>query len=558
MSKKQIHSLKIKIIFLLSFLIISVSVILSIIYIQNLNILVSSNITLFSKTMMQKEEKELQNKIDLAYNVLNMYYKKTTPTYIEEAVKKELNSHQDQLFNQLNNIYNIYKNKESTKKLQSRLKEVVKYARYSNNGYFWINDMNYKMIMHPIKPEYNKQTFIKTPLVPFVKLGVNTLKEKNKNSIFIKYKFYNPTTKKYEFKISLVRIFKPFNWVIGTGRYLSDVTPYIQQQALKDIQAFRYGENGYFWINDMNYKMIMHPIKPEYNSKVFINSIEVPFVSLGIDSLIKCKKDFTIIKYKFYNPSTKKYEDKLSVVKMFKPWGWVIGTGVYLDNINRSIKKVEENKYKEQSNFILKIILISCFIIVFILISAYYLTDKFIVMPMLLLSDEKKYFEEISQIDFLTNILNRRAFYQEIEKCFSYAKRNNLSVSVMMLDIDFFKKVNDTYGHEAGDKVLQTLSKIIQEIIREEDIFGRLGGEEFGLCVLNSNTDILYKIAQKIRFSVEKKNIIYKDKVIKITISIGAYNLDPNLEDFQEAFNKADKALYKAKETGRNKVELYK
>jgi len=557
MMLKTINSLKVKITILLSILIIFVSFTLTAIYIQNLNTLVNSNVSLVSKTMIENEKKELQNKVDLASNILEMYYKRATPDYMEDVVKKRLVSHQEQLFHQLNSIYNLYKDIESKTNLKHRLEKIVKYARYGNNGYFWINNMDNMMVMHPIKPSYDNKIFIDTPLVPFVQLGVDRLKKEKKDSVFIKYKFYNPATKLYEFKVSLVKRFKPYDWVIGTGRYISDVTPLVKQQALKSIQASRYGKNGYFWINDTNYKMIMHPIKPEYNNKIFIDSAEVPFVSLGVDSLKNTLKDSSVIKYSFYNPATGKYEDKLSIVKIFKPWNWIIGTGVYLNGINKSIEDVKKNKTIEEHKLIVNIITIGLIIIMVVLFLAYYLITKFIVNPMNTLSTEKEYFEEIAQIDFLTNILNRRAFYQEIEKYFAYAKRNDIQVSVMMIDIDFFKKVNDTYGHDAGDFVLKTVAKVVKNSIREEDIFGRLGGEEFGICILNSTNESLCQIANKIRTNIQSKEMKYNGTIIKITISIGGYNLYTHLEDFKIAFNKADKALYEAKETGRNKVEIY-
>jgi len=550
-------SLKIKITFLLSFLLIVVTILLTLIYIQNLNTLVLSNTKLFSQTMMKNEKKELRDKMDLAYNILEMYYKKTTPNYIENVVKKNLTAHQEQLFNQLNNIYNLYKTKETPTELKRRLLEIIKYSRYDNNGYFWVNDMHCKMIMHPIKPEYNNKFFVDTPLIPFVKLGVDRLINEKKEHTYIKYQFYNPSTKKYEFKVSLVEIFKPYGWIIGTGRYISDVTTMVQKRALKDIEALRYGKSGYFWINDINYKMIMHPIKPKYNNKTFVDTLDVPFVQLGVDALKKTTKNFAIIRYDFYNPKTGVYEDKLSVVKLFKAWNWVLGTGVYIDSIKNSIEAIKENKHKEEKHLITRILIISSLIILVIIFLTYYLAGRFIIEPINSLTNEKNYFEEISQLDFLTNILNRRAFYQEIEKYFSYAQRHNLEVSVIMIDIDFFKKVNDTYGHDAGDKVLQILAEVVNESIREEDIFGRLGGEEFGICILNTSPEALCNIANKIRLNVENKEIIYKNQVIKITISMGGYNVYTNSVDFTIALDKADKALYKAKNEGRNRVIIY-
>ena len=216
MLMKNIQSLKVKIIILLSALVIMTTAVMATLYIQNLNALVHSNIQLFSTTLMDNEKKELKNKIDLASNILHMYYQQTEPKYIENVVKQTLTSHQQQLFSQLNNFYKKNKDKYTSEQLKDELKLLVKYARYSSNGYFWINDMNFTMIMHPIKPEYNGKNFSNTPEVPFVTMGIKYLKNSKNNEAFIKYKFYNPSTKKYEFKVSLVKIFKPFNWIIGT------------------------------------------------------------------------------------------------------------------------------------------------------------------------------------------------------------------------------------------------------------------------------------------------------------------------------------------------------
>jgi len=555
---KHIKSLKTKTIILLSALITLISLVMMLIFVRDIDKLVDSNIELFSTTLLSNEKMELKNKIDLASNAINMYYQKTKPAYIEETAKQILLSHQQQLFSQLTNFYQDYKNKYTKEELQERLKLLVKYARYGSNGYFWINDFNYKMIMHPIRPQYDNKTFKDAPKVPFVALGVDSLKNSDKDKVFIKYKFYNPTTKRYEFKVSLVKVFKPYGWIIGTGQYLSDITPIVKKNALKNIQSLRYGKSGYFWINNTNYKMIMHPIKPQYNNKIFKDTPKVPFVELGVDALLDDNKETAIIEYVFYNPATKKYEKKLSIVKLFKPWNWVIGTGVYLNTINDSISEVKESKDNEKISFIIKIIILSFVIILVTILIAYYLIGHFIVKPMSNLYNEKEYFEGISQTDYLTNILNRRAFFSEVDKYFAYATRNNISLSVLMIDIDFFKKVNDTYGHEAGDVVLKELTKVISQNIREEDIFGRLGGEEFALCILNDTDATMCTIAQKVRKAVEEIVVIYKDQEIRFTISIGGYKLkSTKVEAFSMALDKADKALYTAKTDGRNRVALY-
>ena len=541
----------------INFLIVSIMVLLtlslSIIFFNGLNKVVNKNIDLFHNSIIDIKKEELINKMDLATHIIELYYKNSLPIYMKAVVEKDLKTQSEQLFSQLNNIYKQYKNILPQKELKQLLISIVKNARYGKNGYFWINDFNYKMVMHPIKPEYDGKIFINTPKVPFVELAVNALK--NKDESFIRYKFYNPATKKYEYKVSLVKVFKPYNWIIGTGKYLSDITQNVQQKVLNDLKHLRYGKNGYFWVNDINYKMIMHPIKPEYNGKYFKNDKKVPFVQLGVDKLLKTHKNQVFIEYEFYNPATKKYEKKLSIVRLFKPWGWVIGTGTYLNDIQKTNEKVKLAYKNIEYDLAKKAIVSSLIILIIAILVAYYFTVFWIVNPMKELDHTAHYFEEIAYIDHLTKIDNRRSFFEKSAKIIELARRNKLDVGMLMIDIDFFKRINDTYGHKAGDEVLKAVSQAISKVIRESDLLGRIGGEEFALLVVNCNKENLEKVAQKVRKAVEDVIVEYKEAKINITISVGAY-LANDEDDIDEMLKKADELLYKAKENGRNRVEV--
>ena len=133
------------------------------------------------------------------------------------------------------------------------------------------------------------------------------------------------------------------------------------------------------------------------------------------------------------------------------------------------------------------------------------------------------------------------------------------SFSVIMLDIDKFKNINDTYGHGVGDDVIKILSKILLETTRKSDIVSRFGGEEFALLLPFTDKDSAFIIAEKIRSTVQNKKIIINDgKIIQFTISLGVdliLNTDENIE---LSLNRADSALYIAKESGRNKVIINK
>ena len=340
-----------------------------------------ANIERVKDVVLEEKKKALVEKADIAYKIIESFYKQALPQNMEKVVKNSLKQRMDILSNTINGFYQSYKNSYTQSQMEDILKNIVKHARYGKSGYFWINDMNYRMVMHPIKPQFDGKVFINTPKVPFVQLGVDALKKCNCDETYIKYKFYNPATKKYEFKVSIVKLFRPYQWMIGTGSYLSDVTPKMQKLALTAIKNTRFGKSGYFWINDMNYRMVMHPIKPQFDGKVFINTPKVPFVQLGVDALKKSGKDYAFITYKFYNPATGKYESKLSIVKLFKPWGWVIGTGTYLRNLNKTIDSIKADANREVKQQIIFILVVDLVLALISLLVTYFVVDRFITKP---------------------------------------------------------------------------------------------------------------------------------------------------------------------------------
>ena len=156
--------------------------------------------------------------------------------------------------------------------------------------------------------------------------------------------------------------------------------------------------------------------------------------------------------------------------------------------------------------------------------------------------------EKMTLIDFLTETYNRRAFFKLANTIISEAIRNNQKLGIIMLDIDHFKKINDTYGHHIGDIVLRDFSLMIKNNIRESDLFARIGGEEFVILTKVNDIEQLYNIAEKLLYLTRSLTIRKDDTVLKITISIGGYIFNPLEESLESALHKADMALYKAKE----------
>ncbi|WP_428738996.1 GGDEF domain-containing protein [Sulfurimonas sp.] len=162
----------------------------------------------------------------------------------------------------------------------------------------------------------------------------------------------------------------------------------------------------------------------------------------------------------------------------------------------------------------------------------------------------KKALELLTLNDALTNIGNRRYFDQKLEEHITLTQRYKYPFSFLIFDIDFFKKINDMYGHDVGDKVLIEFTTLIKENLRQADIFARIGGEEFAVLLPATTNDKAYTLAQKLRTLIEEAK-----GTTQITTSIGLIQYEKG-DDPKTMFQRADFALYKAKETGRNKVVL--
>ncbi|MCP4218019.1 MAG: diguanylate cyclase [bacterium] len=168
-----------------------------------------------------------------------------------------------------------------------------------------------------------------------------------------------------------------------------------------------------------------------------------------------------------------------------------------------------------------------------------------------------EYIEEIkkaSNVDYLTGLFNRRYFFQFGEKLFANARRANFSMTIAMIDIDSFKKVNDTYGHYTGDIVLKHVGKLLDENLRDADILARYGGEEFCIITTNMKKEDAEVLFNRLRLLVETQQIPTDRDPISGTISIGVCT---TISDSLDAtINQADALLYKAKNAGRNRVEI--
>ncbi len=301
-----------------------------------------------------------------------------------------------------------------------------------------------------------------------------------------------------------------------------------------------------------------------------INLIEVNSIQEGLQKVYEGKL------YGFVDtlPSVsyelqKSYFGELKIAGKFDD-KWKLGIGVRNDEplllnvFNKIINKVNEKQRQKILNHwvsikydrgfdygILKYI--GGFILIGIIFFIY--REKTLRKYNKILEAKNRELEILASTDALTGVKSRRNFFDIGEQYILMAKRENIYLSFIMLDIDYFKKVNDTYGHMAGDEVLKKFTQIISKNLRKSDIFGRVGGEEFAIMLHNTDGNIARQVAEKIRKQIENNSVRFQDKNINITVSLGVAELKKE-DTLDSLFNKADKALYASKQNGRNQVTV--
>ncbi len=187
-------------------------------------------------------------------------------------------------------------------------------------------------------------------------------------------------------------------------------------------------------------------------------------------------------------------------------------------------------------------------------VSQFFISSLFVLMLSYKLSQN---LESIATIDSLTGVLNRRGLEEAALKMQDICRRINLSMAVLLIDIDHFKKVNDHHGHLCGDDVLRHLTKVIAGILRSSDVLGRYGGEEFCVFLPNTTESDAIGLAERIRVGIEASPMKVNRTTIKTTVSIGVADSVRAGYDFKGLVATADSAMYAAKNSGRNRVMSY-
>lgn len=224
-------------------------------------------------------------------------------------------------------------------------------------------------------------------------------------------------------------------------------------------------------------------------------------------------------------------EERLNLLK-FSEDSWYVAN----DMVFTSQSSAEEKLNQYRISFVVLFLNIGLSIVIIFLIKRYV----------------KDALEGMVNHDSLTGIYNRRYFNESLRRELSRSQRSGSNFSLIIFDIDFFKKINDNYGHDVGDIILKELSKLVGQCVRKSDLLARIGGEEFAVIAPDTDLEGAIQLAEKVRCKVEENTFA---KNLKVTVSLGVSQLQEN-DDDNAIFKKADNALYLAKGNGRNRTEV--
>ena len=533
----------------------------------------------FKKEFIKEKEKDIKNKVNLVESLIENQNTKSI-----DNLKKTIKQRVDNSYKVIEKLYTQYRETKTNREIIEIAKEILRPIRFDNgSGYIFMATLDGIDLLFPVLPQVentniyhlqdDKGNFVVQEEIKIVK---------KQHEGYIKDFWIKPKIKNRDMiypKITFVKGFKALNLYIGTGIYIDDAKEksknYIKELVtqINKQDPLNYMTISQFEKTDKEKKSLAVLLHPILSTGTVVTESD-----LGDLNELRLKGE-TYIYYNYKNPITNKNDFKTTYLKLNSEWDWIIGTGFYTDEIDKEIASWE----KEQGEFIEKQIYTHIFLLIMfgsLLFFIVYLINNFTQQvfdeyknsvtqkeeALKSLNEEledkiqtrtselhelNSELTKLTNIDALTGAYNRRYFYSISKELLALAKREKKSLSLAMIDIDNFKQINDTYGHDVGDNILKKLVQKIDEEIRESDILIRFGGEEFVLLLPNTSIKKATMVMENIRQEIEQ--CILADNIY-CTISIGVSEYNTQDSDIDASLKRADQGLYTIKNSGKNRV----
>ena len=511
-------------------------------------------------------------------------------TYRKSVIKKSLTSRVkkrvDNAYKIATNIYEQYKDTKSDKEIKDIIITALRpFSWNDGESFIWILD--YKGFFY-LAPDYLSH-LEKTSIINFkdatgkhvIKEEIATCRDKKEGFLWDTFTKQNEDSNKQFKQVVFVKAFGHYDWYFGSGEYLDTANRHADENLLESLKKMYGSSANYVMVNTMDGDILLHRNLPELIGKN-VHDINNP-VMLGIyDKTIKLlsEKDSAFGTYSWINQATKEKEIKHGYVRKVSNSNWVVASGFFESTIKNLVAKKSTELYKIRSIEVKNLLIISVILILISLIISYIISRELkkryilyqnqisyksveleklnenlehrVTMRTKELEELTHELEILATTDSLTHIHNRYSIMNILNLEIHRSRRSKQSLSIIMYDIDYFKDINDTYGHDTGDKVLFELTNVVKNSLRDIDFLGRYGGEEFLVIMPTTSLESAKEIGERVRKEVEKHNF---NNDINITISLGLVQLNDD-ESRDEIFKRLDNLLYDSKRGGRNRLSF--
>lgn len=531
--------------------------------------------------LISEQKKSIVSKTNMAIELIT--YQRST---IQKRLQTKVKSRVDSAYAVAHSIYEKHRGHKSDSEIQSIIVDALRPMVWNNGeSFIFILDQEGRFVL---APSYLRHLEGKS-IIDFQDVtGRYVIREeielvKTKGEGFLWDTFTRPNhDPKIQYKqLAYVRNMNHYDWYMGSSEYLDTITKEIEEASINTLRHINKNVDEYFFILDVHGKVILNPNNAALEGKNLLKVQSGSFSEMGSEFLSNGKtEDEEFSEYRWINPKNGKMETKISFVKMIPQSDWVIGTGFYVEEIDNAVEIKKQKLRSLYQGEIKKVIAYSILFLLISLMVSFYISFRLKRHFFLLheniehhnkeLSElnttlEEKiaerteelkiahdYMEKLAMTDALTGIHNRYAFLNFLAAEKSESDRHGIAFSLIMFDLDDFKKINDTYGHDKGDQVLIEVVKRVEVCLRKGDLFGRIGGEEFMILLRHTSLDTALEIAQRIREKVALEAFELPETV-SISAGVVQYTADESVESLMK---RSDIALYKAKESGKNRVEL--
>ncbi len=490
---------------------------------------------------------------------------------IKKQIQLHLTEHVDEAKMFAQSLLDGHKLKENTYQVISQALSSLRFTR--GEGYFFSVGLDERIRFYPPNESFTgqhisacfnqEQQEVVTQMISLVQ------KEK---SGFLEYSWPLPGLQnKNHKKISYISYFEPLNGFIGTGAYFDAFGELTKNNIAENLKQFASkNPKNYFFVYELHNieggdgfaTMLVNPNRPDLIGCKLSDNYKDAHGKMFRKEFLKGLRENgeSFVTYWYKKPGTEKPKQKLSYFKLYPEWNWVVAKGVYLDDLENVItnKKMALKASVKSKSITFSIFFILA--VIFVVLIAHYFTRGINSIFVEYKQMQEKHKNELELIniqlhkqattDSLTQLYNRCHFNEQLKQSMARANRYNQSLALFIFDIDHFKDVNDTFGHLSGDTVLKELSKLILFNIRGSDILARWGGEEFVLLMHEVDKKIAEMLATRLCNAIASFNFSINRQV---TCSFGVTMYQPEESDIH-FINRADGALYRAKEEGRNRV----